>query len=92
MSKNAATATDCYNYIGGENVFTTRRRERRDSRIQAVADSSPRFSVVSWLVRQLGPPPPPPRCYFSKSVYFMPRAARSRKGGYSSRAASAGRL
>jgi hypothetical protein len=92
MTENAATATDCYNYIGDENVSTTRRRERRDSRIQAVADSSPRFSVVSWLVRQLGPPPPPPRCYFSKSAYFMPRAARSRKGGYSSRAVSAGRL
>ena len=92
MTENAATATDCYNYIGGENVFTTRRRERRDSRIQAVADFSPRFSVVSWLVRQLGPPPPPPRRYFSKSVYPMPQAARSRKGGYSSRAVSAGRL
>ena len=64
MTENAATATDCYNYIGDENVFTTRRRERRDSRIQAVADSSPRFSVVSWLVRQLGPPPPPSPALF----------------------------
>jgi hypothetical protein len=83
MTENAATAADCCDCIGGEDVFTTRRRERRDSRIAAVADSSPRFSVVSWLVRQLGPPPPPPRCYFSRSVHFMPRAARSRKGGYS---------
>jgi hypothetical protein len=78
MTENATTATDCYNYIGDENVFTTRRRERRDSRIQAVADSSPRFSVVSWLVRQLGPPPPPPRRYFSRSAHFTPRVARAR--------------
>jgi hypothetical protein len=92
MTENAATATGCYNYIGGENVFTTGRREREDSRIQDAADSSRRLSVVSWLVRQLGSPPPPPRRYFSKSVYFMPRAARSRKGGCSCRAASAGRL
>jgi hypothetical protein len=92
MTENAATAADCYNYIGGENVFTTGRRERQDPRIKDVADSSPRLSVVSWLVRQLGPPPPPPRRYFSKSVYFTPRAVRSRKGGYSSQAASAGRL
>jgi hypothetical protein len=92
MTENAATAADCYNYIVGENVFTTGRREREDSRIKDAADSSRRLSVLSWLVRQLGPPPPPPGCYFSKSVYFMPRAARSQKGGRSSRAASAGRL
>jgi hypothetical protein len=77
MTENAATAADCHNHIGGENVFTTRRRERRDSRIQAAADSSPRRSVASWLLRQFGPPPPPPRCYFSRNAYFNPRVARA---------------
>jgi hypothetical protein len=87
MTENAATAAGGYNYIGGENVFTTGRPEREDSRVQDAADSSRRLSVLSWLVRQIGPPPPPPRRYFSKSVYFTPRAAWSQKGGGSSRAA-----
>ena len=77
MTENAATAADCHNHIGGENVFMTRRRERRDSRIQDAADSSLRRSVASWLLRQFGPPPPPPRCYFSRNAYFTPRVARA---------------
>ena len=36
-----------------------------------VADSPPRRSLASWLLRQLGPPPLPPRCYFYKSVYSV---------------------
>jgi hypothetical protein len=77
MTENAATVTDCYTY-GGENIFTTARRERRDSRIQDAANSSLRRSVASWLLRQFGPPPPPPRCYFSRRAYFTPQVARAR--------------
>ncbi len=36
-----------------------------------VADSPPRRSLVSWLLRKLGPPPLPPRRYFYKSVYSV---------------------
>jgi hypothetical protein len=45
-----------------------------------VADSPPRRSLASWLLRKLGPPPLPPRCYFYKSVYSVRRTAGSRKG------------
>ena len=44
-----------------------------------VADSPPRRSLASWLLRQLGPPPLPPRRYFYKSVYSVrPTAGRCR--------------
>jgi hypothetical protein len=36
-----------------------------------VADTPPRRSLASWLLRRLGPPPLPPRCYFYKSVYSV---------------------
>jgi hypothetical protein len=45
-----------------------------------VADSPPRRSLASWLLRKLGPPPLPPRCYFYKSVYSVRPTAGSRKG------------
>ena len=77
MTENAATVTDCHTY-GGEDNFTTARRERQDSRIQDAADSSLRRAVASWLLRRFGPPPPPPRCYFSRSAYFTPRITRAR--------------
>ena len=42
-----------------------------------VADSPPKRSLASWLLRQLGPPPLPPRRYFYKSVYSVrPTAGR----------------
>jgi len=42
-----------------------------------VADSPPRRSLASWLLRQLGPAPLPPRRYFYKSVYSIrPTAGR----------------
>ena len=42
-----------------------------------VADSPPRRSLASWLLRKLGPPPIPPRRYFYKSVYSVrPTAGR----------------
>jgi hypothetical protein len=77
MTENAVTVTDCYTR-GGENIITTARRERQDSRSKDAADSSLRRSVASWLLRQFGPPPPPPGCYFSRSAYFTPRVARAR--------------
>jgi hypothetical protein len=77
MTENAVTVADCYTR-GGENISTTARRERQDSRSKDAADSSLRRSVASWLLRQFGPPPPPPRCYFSRSAYFTPRVARAR--------------
>ena len=49
-----------------------------------VADSPPRRSLASWLLRQLGPPALPPRRYFYKSVYSVRRTAghrRPRAGG-----------
>jgi hypothetical protein len=45
-----------------------------------VADSRPRRSLTSWLLRKLGPPPLPPRCYFYKSVYSVRPTARSGSG------------
>jgi hypothetical protein len=42
-----------------------------------VADSPPRRSLASWLLRQLGPPPLPPRRYFYKSICSVrPTAGR----------------
>ena len=52
-----------------------------------VADSPPKRSLASWLLRHLGPPPLPPRCYFYRSVYSVwPRAGR-----YQAPTASSGR-
>ena len=55
-----------------------------------VADSPPRRSLASWLLRQLGTPPLPPRCYFYKSVYSVRPTAGSRKGDCTCYAALAG--
>jgi hypothetical protein len=55
-----------------------------------VADSPPRRSLASWLLRQLGPPPLPPRRYFYKSVYSVRPTAGSRKGDCTCCAALAG--
>jgi hypothetical protein len=44
-----------------------------------VADSPPRRSLASWLLRQLGPPALPPRRYFYKSVYSVRRTAGHRR-------------
>jgi hypothetical protein len=41
-----------------------------------VADSPPRRSLASWLLRRLGPPPLPPRRYFYRSVYSVRPTAR----------------
>jgi hypothetical protein len=54
------------------------------------ADSPPKHSLASWLLRKLGPPPLPPRCYFYKSVYSVWPTAGSRKGDCTCCAALAG--
>ena len=61
MTANAAKARWHATSMAGQAVMSP----------AGVADSPPRRSLASWLLRKLGPPPLPPRCYFYKSVYSV---------------------